>query len=346
MVESAAAVPSVIRKPPVVDRVMYGIGKFVERHTPMAHADRIIRVINRFIIPKLKPEQVRWVGRHKDAIETAAVVAGVGITATEITIATVFAARMVGHFRAALERVKANRPVRAPAGEPAKNPHTKLKEVAGGKPKGPHVEYGRKKPRVVYDRTNELIMLQEMAADNPLWETPASRALAEGRLVLRENEHVDWDRLGLPDPTKKKVKAGKGLVGPDQRIDSYTYKVKTVPQAPEPVIPDKPGLADAIRDKIEEIWPWSFQNTELRLRRQKFAAQRAFKEKRLADAAKKAKELEEKMLLKKYGPLGPPDTARMKELGAQYEATVAAIRERTRALAQEIEERDLLRRKK
>ncbi|MBI5019338.1 hypothetical protein HZB58_03630 [Candidatus Gottesmanbacteria bacterium] len=327
-------VPSPPPKQPVVDRVMYGVGKFIDRHTPTAHSDRIITFINKLIIPKLKPEQRRWVGKHKDAIETAAVVAGVGITAAEITLATVFTVRMVQRFQAALEHVRATRPVRVPEVK-GKTPHAKLQEVAKGK-KGKEIP-------VVYDRTNELIMLQEMAADSPLWETPASRAMAEGRLVLRENERVDWDRLGLPDPAKKVVKAGKGFVGPDVRVDSYRYKEKTVP-VPEVVIP-KRGIGDAIRDKIEQIWPWSFQNTELRLRRKKFAAQRVLKEKRIADAAKKAKELAEKARLKQYGPMGPPDTAKMKALSEAYDRNVAEIRERTRMLGA-LDEQKLPRSKK
>lgn len=309
-------------KQPVIDRVMYGVGKFIERHTPSAHSDRIITVINRLIIPKLKPEQRRWVGKHKDAIETAAVVAGVGITAAEITLATVFTVSMVKRFQQALEHVRSTRPVRVPERK-VKNPHAKLQEVAKGR-KGKGIP-------VVYDRTNELIMLRDMAADNPLWETPASRALAEGKLVLRDNEWVDWDRLGLPDPTKKITKAAKGFVGPDVRVDSYRYKVKTAP-VPESVDPVR-GIGDVIRDKIEAIWPWSFQNTELRLRRKKIADQRAYKKKWIANAAKKAKELEERALLKKYGPMGPPDTAKMKELSEAYERSVAEIRARTRALS-------------
>lgn len=321
-------VPSHPPKQPVIDRVMYGVGKFVERHTPAAHSDRIIRAINKLIIPKLKPEQRRWVGKHKDAIETAAVVAGVGITAAEITIATVFTVRMIQRFQRALEHVRATRPVRAPEAQ-RKNPHAKLQEVARGRPNGKSIVQEKKIP-VVYDRTNELIMLQDMAADNPLWETPASRALAEGRLVLRENEIVDWARLGLPDPNAPVKKVKPARLRPSlPTVDSYAYKAAP-PREPEVV---KRGIGDAIREKIEAIWPWSFQNTELRLRRQKIAATRALKEKRLADAAKKAKELEERVRLKTYGPMGPPDTAKMKQLTEAYEQSVAEIRERTRALS-------------
>jgi len=339
MTETQSAAP----KLPVVDRVMYGVGKFVERHTPTAHADRIIHVINRFVIPKLKPEQLKWVGRHKDAIETAAVVAGVGITATEITLATVFTVRLVKHFRGALERIKANRP--QPMQERAAKPHTTLQEVARGKPKGPHVEYGKKQPPVVYDRTKELLLIQEMADAGPMWETPVSRALAEGKLVLRDNERVDWKRLGLPDPAEavkkqRKVKL-KHLKPSVPSVNSYAYKATPTPES---VAPAQRGLGDVIRDKIEEIWPWSFQNTELRLRRQKFAAQRALKEQRVVDAAKKAAELEEKARLRLHGPMTPADPAKMKELSAQYEDTVAAIRERVQKLAKEADERDVLRR--
>lgn len=87
---------------PVVDRVFYGVGKFIENRTPVAHQEQIIYLINRFIIPKLSPKQMEWVGKHKDAIETVAIVAGVGVTTAEITAAVVVGARLTNWARSRL----------------------------------------------------------------------------------------------------------------------------------------------------------------------------------------------------------------------------------------------------
>lgn len=320
-------VPPMVREPPVVEKVLYGIGKFIDKNTPMAHSDRILTAVNRYIIPKLKPEQMAWVRKHKDAIETASVIAGVGITATEITLATVFTVRMVKRFRGALDRVRASRPVRPVDARRPEQGRKTLEGMAKERPKGKSIVPKKEIP-VVYDRTNELLIIQEMAED-PKWETSTSRALAEGKLVLRANERVDWDRLGIPDPTKKVVHTSTNFFEP---VDSYVHKPRP-PAAVESNTPVVRGIGDIIRDRIEAIWPWSFQNTELAARRKKYAAQRALRERNIADKAKKAALEEQKRLLKQFGPMGPPNTERMRELNDAYERGVQEVRARTRALS-------------
>ncbi len=49
--------------------------------------ERIIKVINRQIIPKLSPEQTQWVAKHHTMIEKAAGLAGAAITTAEIVAA-------------------------------------------------------------------------------------------------------------------------------------------------------------------------------------------------------------------------------------------------------------------
>jgi hypothetical protein len=290
MAERAPAQQTTPTKRPVVEKVMYGVGKFVERHTPTAHADRIITAINRFIIPKLSPEKRQWVGKHKDAIETAAVVAGVGITATEITIATVFTVRMLGRFREVMERIKARQAATRPIDVSTSN-RDKLKAVAESrKPKGKSIVPEKAIP-VVYDRTNELFMIQELSEDPNWQDIPTVRAFLDGTLQLRDNEVVDWARLGLPDPNKAKpkMKVRKGKIRPHvPPVDSYA--ARTVTAVAEQTAQQPRGIGDAIRDKLREIWPWSLENQILRAHRKRIATTKALGEKRAQDAARAAQQ--------------------------------------------------------
>lgn len=285
--ESPNTIPA---KRPVVERVLYGVGKFVERHTPTAHADRIITVINRYIIPKLSPEKRQWVGKHKDAIETAAVVAGVGITATEITLATVFTVRMAGRFREVMEQIKASKRARS-LRESKITSHEKLKSVAKWKkPKGESIVPDAHVP-VVFDRTDELFMIQELSQDPKWQDIPTVRAFLDGTLQLRENEFVDWVRLGLSDPNKiqAKTKVRKGRIAPYvPPVDSYASR--KLPTAAEPIVAKAPGLGDKIRDKLRGIWPWSLENQILRAHRKRIATTKALSEKRAQDSARKAQQ--------------------------------------------------------
>lgn len=79
--------------------VWYGVGKAVESQTPAAWNERIIRTINTKIIPKLTPDQLRTVARYKKPIETAATVAGIGITTAEMIAAVVAFRWGVGKLR-------------------------------------------------------------------------------------------------------------------------------------------------------------------------------------------------------------------------------------------------------
>lgn len=76
-------------KEPVMKQVWYGIGKFAESQSPEAWGKRIIRVIETQIVPRLNPDQQRWMADHRAGIEEAATYAGVGITTAEIVAASV-----------------------------------------------------------------------------------------------------------------------------------------------------------------------------------------------------------------------------------------------------------------
>jgi hypothetical protein len=74
-------------------RVLYGVWdgtkKAVESQMPEAWKGRIIKIIDRQIIPRLPPDKQQWVDDHWDGIEEAAAYAGVGITTAEIVGAVV-----------------------------------------------------------------------------------------------------------------------------------------------------------------------------------------------------------------------------------------------------------------
>lgn len=70
-----------------VNRIFYGLGKVgkaIESQSPRAWNERIIKVINEKIIPKLTPEQLAAVAKHHKGIETGAQIAGFGISAAEL----------------------------------------------------------------------------------------------------------------------------------------------------------------------------------------------------------------------------------------------------------------------
>lgn len=260
-----------------VERVLYGVGKFVENQMPMAHSDRILSAINRHVIPKLNPEQMMWVRKHKDAIETASVVAGVGITATEITIATVLTVKAARQFKRLYERIQASRPPRAPRQEGGRSA---LQEVANGRKR-------RKGPDIIYDRTEEMLLLQEMAQD-PKWQgIPGVRDIQDNTIRLRDNETVDWKRLGLISPEdqkklRRKAKAQKTYPLIPEKPDFVPEVGRVATQTTQ-----RSGIAQAIRDKLNDVLPWSLKNQELALRRKKIAGQKARDLKKATEIARK-----------------------------------------------------------
>lgn len=83
---------------PLIKRVWYGAGKFAESQKPEAWGNRIIRVIDTKIVPKLSPEQQQWAAKHQEGIRDAAMYAGVGITTAEI-VGSVMALEKLTHLR-------------------------------------------------------------------------------------------------------------------------------------------------------------------------------------------------------------------------------------------------------
>lgn len=91
--------PQPLPRRPAGEAVMYGIGKFIEKRTPTANAEFIEGIIASHVIPKLSPKQVAWVAKHRDAVETACVVGGVGMTVGEIALAVAIGAKAVKFAR-------------------------------------------------------------------------------------------------------------------------------------------------------------------------------------------------------------------------------------------------------
>ncbi len=94
-----------VRKPlqeSLVKRVFYGAWdgtkKIIESQSPEAWGNRIIRVIDTKILPKLSPEQQQWAQKHQESIRDAAMYAGVGITTAEI-VGGVIALEKMAHVR-------------------------------------------------------------------------------------------------------------------------------------------------------------------------------------------------------------------------------------------------------
>lgn len=83
--ERAASMPGIDG----AKKVLYGIGRAIESQSPRAWNERIINVINEKIIPKLTPEQLVEVAKHKKLIEGTAVALGVGISTAELVVVSV-----------------------------------------------------------------------------------------------------------------------------------------------------------------------------------------------------------------------------------------------------------------
>jgi hypothetical protein len=81
MVENAGFVP---KDASVAKRVWYGVGKAVESQSPKAWEARILRVIDKQIIPKLSPENQKWAQEVRPKVEKFAKVAGVAIPVVEV----------------------------------------------------------------------------------------------------------------------------------------------------------------------------------------------------------------------------------------------------------------------
>ena len=92
-----------VSEAPPKNTILYGIGRVLEANSPAAHSDRMIGVINRYIMPKLKPEQQRWVVKHKDAIETGTVVIGTGASTLQIVAAATLSIDIYRKFSVALK---------------------------------------------------------------------------------------------------------------------------------------------------------------------------------------------------------------------------------------------------
>lgn len=256
-------------KAPVVDRVLYGVGKFVENQLPTTHANRIIGVINRYIIPKLKPEQVKWVAQHKNAIETGALVAGVGITTAEVVVATVFTIRMMKRFSFALERMNERADARFRQRQAAaRTAGDDLKDIA---------RRGRRRRKrgenIVFDRTEEFMLIQDMATNPAYDNTHFVRLFQEGKLKLRPNETVDWRRLGLQDPVTIPKKIRKQMSKFELNALKPAYE-STTQTAIMPAVRHGSSVMDRIRRRLDEVLPWSLQNRELAMRRTKYKAEK------------------------------------------------------------------------
>ena len=97
----------------LVKRVFYGAWdgtkKIIESQSPEAWGNRIIRVIDTKILPKLSPEQQQWAQKHQEFIRDAAMYAGVGITTAEIVGAVALGAKAIEPAKRQLELVRARR---------------------------------------------------------------------------------------------------------------------------------------------------------------------------------------------------------------------------------------------
>lgn len=70
-----------------VNRILYGlgkVGKVIEGQSPRAWNERIIKVINTNILPRLTKEQLAAVAKHHKGIEIGARIVGVGISTAEL----------------------------------------------------------------------------------------------------------------------------------------------------------------------------------------------------------------------------------------------------------------------
>ena len=83
MVENAGFMP---KDASVAKRVWYGVGKAVESQSPKAWEQRILRVIDKQIIPKLSPENQKWAQEVRPKVEKFAKVAGVAIPVVEVVV--------------------------------------------------------------------------------------------------------------------------------------------------------------------------------------------------------------------------------------------------------------------
>lgn len=92
MVENAGFMP---KDASVAKRVWYGVGKAVESQSPKAWEARILRVIDKQIIPKLSPENQKWAQEVRPKVEKFAKVAGVAIPVVEV-VAVVGSTVVVG----------------------------------------------------------------------------------------------------------------------------------------------------------------------------------------------------------------------------------------------------------
>ena len=72
--------------------------KIIESQSPEAWGNRIIRVIDTKIVPKLSSEQRQWAAQHQEGIRDAAMYAGVGITTAEIVGGVVALEKLI-HLR-------------------------------------------------------------------------------------------------------------------------------------------------------------------------------------------------------------------------------------------------------
>ncbi len=105
-------------KEPLIKRVWYGVGKFADSQKPEAWGNRIMRVIDTKIVPRLTPDQQKWAQSHQESIRDAAMYAGVGITTAEI-VGSVVALEKLAHVRERLSgsSVAARVPVARALGE-------------------------------------------------------------------------------------------------------------------------------------------------------------------------------------------------------------------------------------
>ncbi len=92
MVENAGFMPKDVS---VAKQVWYGVGKAIESQSPKAWEQRILRVIDKQIIPKLSPENQKWAQEVRPKVEKFAKVAGVAIPIIEV-VAVVGSTVVVG----------------------------------------------------------------------------------------------------------------------------------------------------------------------------------------------------------------------------------------------------------
>lgn len=71
--------------------VWYGVGKVLESQSPRAWENRIMRIVEEKIVPRLSEKNQQWFDAHYDGIRTAAQGVGVGITTAEVVAAAVVA---------------------------------------------------------------------------------------------------------------------------------------------------------------------------------------------------------------------------------------------------------------